>query len=234
MVAILRRELKAYFASPIGYIFLAVFCLFSGMFFFANCLSAQSADISAVFASMFTVTLFLMPILTMRLLSEERKQKTDQALLTAPVNLFGLVMGKFLAALILFAIGLCVMLIMTLVLAAFGPVDWAKFLGNFVGMLLMGAALISIGLFISSLTENQVISAVASFAVMLGLLLLDGFSSLISNPIAQSIISGISVSQRYSDFTMGIFNFANAIFFLSVIAIFIFFTIRVFEKRRWG
>lgn len=234
MLAILKRELKAYFASPIGYIFLAVFCLFAGLFFFAGCISNASSDISVVFSSMFTITLFLMPILTMRLLSEERKQKTDQALLTAPVNLFGLVMGKFLAALILFTIALGVTVLMVLLLATMGSVEWAKFFGNFLGLFLVGASLISIGLFISSLTENQVIAAVGSFAVMLALYLLDGVSSMVNNSVVKTIVDSISISQRYSDFTMGVFNFANAIFFLSIISIFIFFTIRVFEKRRWG
>ncbi len=234
MIAILKRELKAYFASPIGYIFLAVFCLFAGIFYFAACLTAQSSDISAVFSSMFTIVLFLIPILTMRLLSEDRKQKTDQALLTAPINLFSLVMGKFLAALILFTIALSVTFIMMLVLAAFGAVEWSVFLSNFIGMLFMGAAMISIGLFISSLTENQVVSAVASFAVMLGLWLLDGIGSLVSNSVIKTVFSSLSVAQRYSEFTMGLFDLSNVLFFLSIIAVFIFFTIRVFEKRRWA
>ncbi|MFA9379919.1 MAG: ABC transporter permease subunit [Acetanaerobacterium sp.] len=234
MLAILKRELKAYFSSPIGYIFLAVFAVFAGLFFYAGCLTAQSANISAVFSSMFTIVLFLIPILTMRLLSEERKQKTDQTLLTGPINLFGVVMGKFLAALVLFALALSVTVVMMLVLAALGGAEWSVFFANFLGMLLMGAALISIGLFISSLTENQVIAAVASFAVMLGLWLLDGISSMVSSPFVQMIFSSLSVSQRYSEFTMGLFDVSNVLFFLSIIAVFIFFTIRVFEKRRWS
>ncbi len=234
MLAILRRELKAYFASPIGYIFLAVFGVFAGLFFFAACLTTQTANIAAVFSSMFTIVLFLIPILTMRLLSEDRKQKTDQALLTAPINLLGLVMGKFLAAVILFAIALSVTFVMMLVLAAFGNAEWPVFFANFFGMLFMGAALIAVGLFISSLTENQVIAAVASFAVMLSLWLLDGIASMVSNPILQTVFASISFARRYDEFTMGLFDVSNVLFFVSVIAVFVFFTIRVFEKRRWS
>ena len=234
MLAILKRELKAYFASPIGYIFLAVYYVFAGLFFYAICLTGQSANIGAVFSSLFSVVLFLVPILTMRLMSEERKQKTDQALLTAPVSLFGLVFGKFLAALILFTIGLSISVVYMLVLGALGSADWMVFFANFVGMLFMAAALISIGLFISSLTENQVIAAVASFAVMLTLWMLDGISTLVSSPLVQQIFASISISQRYSEFTLGLFDVSNVLFFLSIIAVFIFFTIRVFEKRRWG
>lgn len=234
MIAILRRELKAYFSSPIGYIFLAVFAAFAGLFFFATCLSTQTSNIGAVFSSMFTIVLFLIPILTMRLLSEDRKQKTDQALLTAPVSLFGLVMGKFLAALLLFAIALSVTFLMMLVLAALGTVEWAVFIANFIGMLLMGAAMISIGLFISSMTENQVIAAVGGFAAMLGLWLLDGVGSMIGSGIVQTVLTSLSISRRYGDFTMGLFDVSNVLFFLSIIAVFVFFTIRVFEKRRWS
>ncbi len=234
MLAILKRELKAYFASPIGYIFLAVYYVFAGLFFYAICLTGQSANIGAVFSSLFSVVLFLVPILTMRLMSEERKQKTDQALLTAPVSLFGLVFGKFLAALILFTIGLSISVVYMLVLGALGSADWMVFFANFVGMLFMAAALISIGLFISSLTENQVIAAVASFAVMLTLWMLDGISTLVSSPLVQQIFASISISQRYNEFTLGLFDVSNVLFFLSIIAVFIFFTIRVFEKRRWG
>ncbi len=234
MVAILRRELKAYFASPIGYIFLAVFGVFAGLFFFATCLSTQTANIGAVFSSMFTIVLFLIPILTMRLLSEDRKQKTDQALLTAPISLFSLVMGKFLAALILFTIALSVTFVMMLVLAALGSVDWSVFLSNFIGMLFLAAAMISIGMFISSLTENQVIAAVGGFAAMLSLWLFDGISGMLGSSVLQTVLTSLSVSQRYSDFTRGLFDVSNVLFFVSIIAVFLFFTIRVFEKRRWG
>lgn len=234
MGAILRRELGAYFASPIGYIVLSVFYGFSGIFFFAMCLSSNSSDLSPVFGSLLTLVLFLIPILTMRLLSEDKRQKTDQALLTAPISLTGLVMGKFLAALAVFFLGLCVMLVYAAVIAVFTPPDWPIILGNFAGMLLLGSALISIGLFFSSLAENQVIAAILGMFTALALFLVDAFSSVITQPLLYKIVTGISFFSRYNDFTVGKFDLANVVFFLSVCALFIFLTVRVLEKRRWS
>lgn len=234
MGAIMRRELGAYFASPIGYIFLAVFYFFSGLYFFGMCLRYDSADLTPVFSSMLTIVLFLVPILTMRLLSEDKKHKTDQALLTAPVSLTGLVLGKFLAAVAVFLLSLCVILVYAVIIAVFTPPDWLSIFGNFVGLFLLGAAFISIGLFISSLTENQVIAATGGFAAALGLVLLDAVSGLVEQPLVQKIATGISFFTRYNDFTVGKFDLANIVFFLSVCAIFIFLTVRVLEKRRWS
>lgn len=115
MLAILKRELSSYFTSPIGYVFLAVFYFFSGMFFY-SVLYSNSTDISYVFSGMFTVLLFVVPLLTMRLMSEEKKQKTDQLLLTSPVSLTGLVLGKFLAAVCMYAIALAVTVVYSLIL----------------------------------------------------------------------------------------------------------------------
>lgn len=234
MTAIIRRELLSYFSSPIGYIFLSVFYIFSGFYFFATCLMRNSTDLSQVFSSMFTIVLFLIPILTMRLLSEDKKHKTDQALLTAPVSLTGLVLGKFLAAVVVFLLSLSVTLVYALVISVFAPPNWALIFGNFAALLLLGMAFISIGLFISSLTENQVIAAVGGFAAALTLLIVDSLGNIISNPVLRKIITGISFFGRYGDFTVGKFDLSNTVFFLSVCAIFVFLTVRVLEKRRWS
>jgi ABC-2 type transport system permease protein len=234
MTAIMRRELSSYFYSPIGYVFLAVFYVFAGFYFFASCLMSNSTELSPVFGAMFTIVLFLIPILTMRLFSEDRKHKTDQALLTAPISLTGLVLGKFLAAFFIYLISLAVLLVDALIVAGFAPPNWQMIFGNFTGLLLLGSALISICMFISSLTENQVIAAIGGFASALGLLLLDSLGGVFQNPVAQQIFTGISFFQRYNDFTSGKFDLAGVFFFLSVCAIFIFLTVRALEKRRWS
>lgn len=234
MTAIIRRELNAYFSSPIGYIYLAVFYVFAGFYFAFSSLFSQSADLTPVFSSLFTIVLFLIPILTMRLLSEDQKNRTDQALLTAPISLTGLVMGKFLAALLVFIMGLAVTLVYALIIAVYTPPNWAGIFANFFALLLLGAALIAIGMFISSLTENQVIAATGGFAAGLGLIIVDALGSVVQNPFLSKVITGLSFFNRYSDFTSGLFDFSNVLFFASVCAIFIFFTIRVLEKRRWA
>lgn len=167
MGAIIKREMSSYFSSPIGYIYLAVFYLFAGFFFYMTTLQAGSTDLRGVFINLFSVLMFLIPILTMRLISEDKRQKTDQALLTAPLTLGGLVFGKFIAAFIIFAMGVAVTLVFAVVVSFFAQPDWAVVLSNMLGLLLLGGALISIGLFISSLTENQVIAAIGSFAALM-------------------------------------------------------------------
>ena len=233
MFSILKRELSAYFSSPIGYIYLAVFYVFSGYFFF-GVLYSNTTSLSSVFNGMFTIIMLLIPILTMRLMSEDLKNKTDQALLTAPINLLSLVMGKFLSALIVYCLGVAITLVYAVIIATFAAPDWTVVFGNVLGMLLLGAALIAIGMFISALTENQVIAAVGGFAVGFSLILVNSLSSLVSTQWLSKFISGLSFMERYDEFTNGILDISNVFFFISICAVFIFFTVRVFEKRRWS
>ena len=233
MFAVLKRELSAYFSSPIGYIYLAVFYVFSGYFFF-GVLYSNTTSLSNVFNGMFTIIMLLIPILTMRLMSEDLKNKTDQALLTAPISLLSLVLGKFLSALIVYCLGVAITLVYAIVIATFAPPDWTVVFGNVLGMLLLGAALIAIVVFISALTENQVIAAVGGFAVGFSLILVNSLASLISTEWLKKFVSGLSFMERYDEFTNGILDISNIFFFISICAVFVFFTVRVFEKRRWS
>lgn len=234
MFAIFRRELKSYFSSPIAYIYIAVFYALASFYFFGTVLVGNSTNLSYVFSSLFTISIFMIPALTMRLMSEDMKYKTDQALLTAPVSLPGIVLGKYLAALVVYLIGIAITLVFAVIIAVFTPPDWAVVFGHFIGLFLLGAALIAIGLFISSLTENQVIAAVGGFVAGFALMLVDSLTSLVDSAVWQDIISGISFTSRYQSFTVGLLDFADIVFFLSVCAAFLFFTVRVFEKRRWS
>ena len=234
MFAIFKRELKAFFTSPLGYVFLAIFYAFSGLFFYIFSLSVGSTDISSVFLMMFIVLMVFVPLLTMRLLSEDKKQKTDQLILTAPVSLLSIVMGKFLAAYAIFAIGVAVMPVYGFVMSTFATVSWLPIWGNTVGLLLLGGIFVSIGLFISSLTENQMIAAIGGFFINLMILLMNTLKSALPNGFLQDVLSSISVYSRYSEITNGIFSLSSLIFFVSVIFIFLFLTVRVLEKRRWA
>lgn len=234
MFAIFKRELKAYFTSPLGYVFLAIFYAFSGLFFYIFSLSVGSTDISSVFLMMFIVLMVFVPLLTMRLLSEDKKQKTDQLILTAPVSLLSIVMGKFLAAYAIFAIGVAVMPVYGFVMSTFATVSWLPIWGNTVGLLLLGGIFVSIGLFISSLTENQMIAAIGGFFINLMILLMNTLKSALPNGFLQDVLSSISVYSRYSEITSGILSLSSLIFFVSVIFIFLFLTVRVLEKRRWA
>ncbi|MDR0469524.1 MAG: ABC transporter [Peptococcaceae bacterium] len=234
MVAVMKREIGAYFQSPVGYVFLAVYYLFAGFYFFTGCLFYRSGDLVPVFNSLFTVQLFLIPMLTMRLMSEERKNKTDQVLLTVPLSLTAMVLGKYFAAALMLVLAEGMVLIYALGVSFFSPLYLPVFVGCFAAILLLGLSLISVGLFISSLTENQVISAIGGYGASLFFLLIDSLRAVFTNPVAERLISSVSFFNRYQSFSIGIFNYANILYFLSVSTVFIFLTIRVFEKRRWG
>ena len=234
MTAVLKREFSAYFKSPVGYVFIAVSFLFSGFFFWLFSLSIGSTDISDVFVGMFYVFMVFVPVLTMRLLADENKQRTDQLLLTAPVGLMSLVFGKFFAAYLIFLMSDIIMLIYGVVLSLVATVNWALILGNFVALALIGGVFVSAGLFVSSLTESQMVAAVGSIAVNLALALINVIASVIPVQFISDVLASVSVFDRYYEFTTGIFSLGNVIFFVSVIVIFMFLTVRILEKRRWA
>lgn len=232
MIAILKRETNAYFDTPLGYVFLAVYYLFAGFFFFYYNLYGNSTDMRSLFSILFTVTLFLIPILTMRLMSEDRRTRTDQLLMMAPVSTLSIVMGKMLAAVIVYLTALCITLVQAAVLSTFAAVEWSVIIGHFLGLLLMGMALIAVGLFISALTENQIIAAIGGFCVGFFLMLLDSLAGMISNSVLAGFVSDLSFQTHYQNFTLGIFDFSDVLFYVSVSALFVFFTCCAFEKRR--
>lgn len=234
MTAILKREFSAYFKSPIGYVFIAVSFLFSGLFFWYFTLSVGSTDVAYVFLGMFYVYMIFVPVLTMRLMADENKQRTDQLLLTAPLGLMRLVAGKFLSAYCVFMIGDVIMLMYGVVLSFFAAVNWVLIFGNFVALALMGAVFVSAGLFVSTLTESQMVAAVGSIALNAALALINVIASVIPVQFISDIIKKLSVFDRYNEFTTGIFNFGSVLFFISVVVIFLFITVRILERRRWA
>lgn len=237
MSAIFRRELRAFFTNPIGYVVLAVLFAISGFFFFTYNLGGGSADLSYVYDSLFSVVLLSLPFLTMRLFSEEKRQKTDQALLTAPVSLTGIVVGKFLATLLLFVIGLSMTLVFAIVIATQPDttVDWMMVIGNFLGLTLVGGLIIAIGVFISSLTESQIVAAIGTLAISLLLMCIDLLGALFSNvKWITSATNFLSISARFGDFTAGLIYYDNIVFFITLQALFLFLTVRVLDSKRWN
>lgn len=234
MGAIYRREIGAFFSSGIAYVFLAVFYVFAGYFFSITTLAAGTANMSGMFSNLFLIIIFLIPILTMRLFSEEKKQKTEQGLLTAPVSLSEIVLGKYFAALTLFTIGISIVFVYGFILSLFGTVAWLTLLSNFIALFLLGAAFSAVGVFISSLTENQVIAAVGGFVCLMMLYMIDVIASSVNVTWLQNFLYDMSFYSRYYEFTCGIFNLSSVLFYLSTAVLFNFFTVRVFEKRRWS
>ncbi|MBQ2823615.1 MAG: ABC transporter permease subunit [Oscillospiraceae bacterium] len=235
MGAIFRRELKAYFTSPIAYIYIAAFYLYIGNYFVNYNMAYGSTDMTYVFSNAFVIMMILLPLLTMRLFTEEKKYRTDQCLLTAPVSLGGIVFGKFLAATCVFLCGMLIYIPFIIVLYGYaGTLEWATIIGTMLALVLLGASFVSIGVFVSSLTESQVVAAIFSFGIIMFFYMIDILASSVSNETVSSIMSALGFYSRYSEFSTGIFDVGSILFFASTIFVFNFLTVRVLEKRRWA
>ena len=234
MAAVWKRECKAYFRTPLGYVIIAVAYFFTGYYFFTYNIYGETTDFTRLYSLLFSVVLFLIPVLTMRLMSEEKKSKTDQLLLTAPVSRIAIILGKYFSALCVFVIAIAGTLLTALIASCYGTVDWPCIVGNFLGLLLLGAAQIAICLFLSSITESQVIAAVLGFAVSLFLMLIDAISYVAKSPVLQKAFAYISFNERYTPFTLGIVELKSVVFFLSVAALFCAFSVAVLERKRWS
>lgn len=233
MLAVFKREFKAYFQTPIGFIILAAYYFFLGLYFYMI-YSYGSPETETIIMAMSTVVVFSVPIITMRLMSEDRRQKVDQALLTAPVSLTGIVMGKFLAAMALFAVGFLPTVVFEIIVASYVSVNILYFLYAFLGMMLLGGALIAIGMFISSLTESSVISAILTLVINILVLYMSSFASMIKTEFISSVLEKAAFITIFENFGEKVFSISDIVYFLSIIVAFVFLSIRSLEKRRWS
>ncbi|MDR1892918.1 MAG: ABC transporter permease [Oscillospiraceae bacterium] len=233
MSAIFKREFRAYFTSPIAYVVMALVTFFSA-YMFSYYYQSGYADIGGSFYMIFFILLIAAPLLTMRLFSEEKRQKTDQLLLTSPVSLWGIVFGKFFAAYAVFGISLIITVVYEVMFAAKAAPDLLNYFGNLLGVLLVAAALIAIGLFVSSVMESQVVAAIVSIAISIALLFLDGIVGLFKADWLSEAAELFAFQTRYTTFTQGQFSYADFLFFVGIASIFLFLTSRVLEKKRWA
>ena len=235
MWAIYKREMRSYFTSAIGYIYIATFMAVSGFLFSLYTLQAgAAADIASYFTILLFMFIIVVPLLTMKLFSEERKMKTEQLLLTAPITLWSMVFAKFLAAYTMFAGTYLISCTNYISLYKFGTPNTAILIGNSFGLLFLGAAFIAIGLFISAMTENQLVAAISTMGIILLLVIIGFLNNYIDFLPIRMVLDWISIFSRYSDFTYGIFNFASLFYYLSFVVIFLFLTVRIYERRRWN
>ena len=237
MIAVFKRDFIAYFTSAIGYVYIGAYIFVLNLMFYFNNILSSNSSVSGIFSFMLLMMMFVTPILTMRVFSEDYKQKTDQLLFTAPVRFSSIVFGKFLSALAVFMIVLVLTLLWTLVISGFGEINTGEVLGNYLGIFCIGAAYISMGVFISALTENQVIAAVGSLCLFVALyifemLAISFYTSGALPGFVMRTLLFISIFGRYGDITRGLLSLDVIVFFLSVCAVFIFLTIRVLEKRK--
>ena len=217
-----------------GYVFIAIFLATSALSFCLTTLQLKSTDVSMYAIIMLFLFILLIPLLTMKLFSEERKMRTEVLLLTSPVTLGGMVLAKYLAALTLFVITMLFSALNLITLYMYAEPQTAVIVGTYIGITLVGAAFIAIGTFLSSLTENQLVAAVATVGAILFFLVIGFVNAFIDSYIVRSVIGWVSIFSRFQSFTYGIFDFAAVLYYISIIAVFLFLTVRVYEKRRWG
>ena len=234
MLAIYKREMRSYFTTPIGYIFAAIFLCISAAVFCFTTLYSMSADTSLYFTVMIFSFVVLLPLLTMKTFSEERKTKTEQLFLSAPVSITGVVMAKFLAAFTVFFGCTLVSALNFIILYNHAEPSTPLILGNLAAMILVGMAFLAIGVFVSALTESQLSASVITVAVLLGLLVISFANSLIGAEWIRFILSGLSVFARYQNFANGIFDVAALLYYMSLTAVFLFLTVRVYDRRRFS
>ena len=229
------RELKSYFLTPIGYIYCGMFLIVSGMAFAQSTLLAQSTEsVGEYFVWLIIIFAILIPLLTMKLFSDDKRNRTDQILLTSPVSVTGIVLGKYFAALTVFGATFVVNSFNFVLLFNYGTTNLLSIFINILGVFLLGAAFIAIGIFLSSITESQLIAAVSSMGVNAAMILISRLASNVESSFFRTILKWFSVVDRFTPFTNQMLDVSAIIYYVSLAAVGIFFTTRVLEKRRWS
>lgn len=230
MRAVFKRELASYFQSLSGYIYLSVFFLLTAYYFLVGNLMAGSNSVAEYFQNMMTTLLFLIPILTMRSFSEEKKQRTDQLLFTLPLKVSQILFAKLAAAYLVFLTGVASTLLFVVVLRCFGSVEIYTVIGCYFGILIAGMTFITLGVFISSLTESQTIAAIITYAVLFALYLVGYAGDYIRSQAVAAVVDAIAIFSRYTLFTMAVFDPSAIVYYLTLSFAFYEFTLLVLTK----
>ena len=233
MLAVYKKELKSYFYSPMAYIVIGIFTILTSIFFYPYLTYYRLGDFSVMLDTISFFLIFIIPVFTMRLLTEDRKNGSETLLLTSPTSLQSVVCGKYLACVTVFFFMIVVSWVYPVIQRIFGGRISAQLIGGYIGFFLLGAAFIAYGLFASSLTENQIIAAIICVAGLLVIQIAESLSSMLGG-IPGKVLDWFSLLSRYRDFSSGIFGIAPIVYFLSFIGLFLFLTVRVIDKRRWS
>lgn len=230
--AISRKELQMYFFSPTAYVAFAFYFLVSGFFFSMDFLGNQTVDIRPLFSNFMVIYLFVIPLLTMRLVSDELRQGTDELLLTSPASLAEIVFGKYLAAVIVQFILVAGALVYPLILSRFGALDLPVMWLSFLSLFLLGAAMMAVGLFASTLSSHQMVAGIAGFALLLILWMLEWLSGSLL-PKGGEWLQLFSISSRTVNLQKGLLDWSDVIFYVSFILVFVVLSIQTLERKRW-
>ena len=249
ILALAEKELRSYFASPIAYIIIGLFALLFGWFFYmyltffvrqseqmmgmgGGNMNINQQMIRGVLQNSAVIILFVMPMITMRTYSEEKRSGTIELLLTSPVTDFQIIMGKFLGAMGLYVAMLLVTVLYMAILFWYGSPEWRPVAAGYLGLLLMGGCFIAVGLLISSLTRNQIVAGVLTFAVFLMLWVINWIGEM-SGPRTREIVSYLSITEHFDDFARGVIDTKHLVYYLSFITFGLFLTAKSVDSERW-
>jgi ABC-2 type transport system permease protein len=232
MWALCRKELQLYFFAPTSYIAFAVYFLISGFFFGLYFLGSLSLDVRPLIGTISFIYLFIIPLLTMRLISDELRQGTDELLLTSPASITEIIVGKYLAALIVQGALVAGTLIYPLVMSAFGKLDLPVLWLSYLSMFLLGAALMAVGLFASALSTNQMVAGIVAFSLMILLWMID-FMGGSSQTSGKDWLGQFSIVGRTNNLQKGVFDLTDVLFYISFILVFILLSIQLLDRKRW-
>ena len=252
ILAIAQKELRSYFASPIAYVIIGLFALLFGWFYSAilsffvrqsmqvgqfgfggpTTLNINQDLIRPLLLNATVIILFVLPMVTMRTYSEEKRSGTIELLLTSPLSDLQIILGKFLGAMALYGLMLSVTLVHIGILFIYGEPEWLPVVTGYVGLLLMGGCFVSVGLLISSLTKNQAVSGMATFAVFLMLWVINWMADS-SGPLTQSVLTYLSITEHFDDFSRGVLDTKHVVYYVSFIAFGLFLTAKSVDSERW-
>ena len=252
LLAMVGKELRVYFTSPMAYVVIAVFLLINGYLFYNIVLftinqsmqlirlqgampqiNANELIFRPVFHNMAVIMILTLPMLTMRLLAEEKKVKTAELLMTSPISIIEILLGKYLAAFLIFAVMLLLTGFMPALMGLYGKLQWGSILTGYLGLLMLGGVFLSFGLLASSLTENQIIAGFVGFGLLLLLWLMGWASQGAGDTALGSVLSYLSIGEHFENFSKGLIDTGDLVYLLSLIAVGLFLTHRVIESQRW-
>lgn len=250
LLAIAEREIRSYFASPIAYVVIGFFALLYGYFFYAllsffeqqsmqmgmgqpgQSMNINQMLIGPVLMNATVILLFVFPLITMRTYAEEKRSGTIELLLTSPLTDLQIILGKFIGAMLLYAAMLAVTLIHVGLLFLYGDPEWKPIVTGYLGLLLMGGCFLSVGLLISSLTKNQIVAGMITFAVFLMLWVINWIGSFVG-PTAQAALAHLSITEHFDDFAKGIIDTKHLVYYASFMAFGLFLTMKSVDSERW-
>jgi ABC-2 type transport system permease protein len=227
-----KKELRTFFDSHVAYIVITIFLLICGWFFFSDLFLVNQASMRNLFGIIPFIFMFFVPAVTMRLISEEKRSGTIEVLVTLPVRDHEIILGKFLAGLILIAVAVILTLVYAVTLSGIGDFDFGSVASGYIGLIFLGAAYLSIGIFTSSLTQNQIVAFITSFVIIFALFMLDKVLMFMPTLLA-SFLEYLSVDYHFSNISRGVIDSRDVIYYLSLIFLFLFLAVRSLENRKW-